>query len=66
MILSEADAETKWCPFALQMGRATPPNRPEVETNKLNCLAGECMLWAWADAEHTVGSCGLCPIIGER
>jgi len=65
MIVTEAEAKTKWCPMvrytcgmedsgANRFNMGTNP-RPEwgAEENpgKCRCIASECMMWRWFDGE---------------
>lgn len=63
MIVTEAEARTKWCPFArvsdteerpASVNRQWRDARPERGTN---CLASDCMAWTRTDLR--TGYCGL-------
>lgn len=70
MILTEAEARTKWCPFARVLVSkdltatglplvAAAVNRFGDEETKLEmavglCLGSKCMLWAWGDLEWEI------------
>lgn len=73
MILTEAEAKTKWCPMASYRNRGGPQ-----ADSKARCLASGCMAWRWlarkgpadieerknwplipnTNAEEPVGYCG--------
>lgn len=75
MMLTEAEAKTKWCPFAritLQHdGTNVSWNRICTDDDKLSltehvrCIASECMAWRWeggnppAPNHYKHGYCGL-------
>jgi hypothetical protein len=51
--MTEDEAKTKWCPFAMAPGASFALNRgPEgVANGRCMCLASACMAWRWdADA----------------
>lgn len=70
---TEAEARTKWCPFARREGdylSRQPVNRP-VDNNS-RCLASQCMAWRWTTEpldtryrqETGQGFCGLAGKVG--
>ena len=77
MILTEAEAKTKWCPFArelvhqLSSGAVIVNNRVAADAP---CMASGCMAWRWAQggdvfadgaakcpAGHFAEQCGCTP-----
>jgi hypothetical protein len=59
--MTEDEAMTKWCPFAMASGASFAVNRgPEgVANNRCMCLASECMAWRWKTDFEYDGHCGL-------
>ena len=59
MITTEAEAKTKWCPFA--------PSRSIDDERSVACVASGCMAWRWVLTEEdareasckATGYCGL-------
>jgi len=72
MLLTEAEAKTKWCP-QIRYGNEPGCNRnwtPEGAEMLVCCIASECMMWRWAaytivhglgapKEERAEGFCGL-------
>lgn len=65
-MLTEKEAKTKWCPYALTFGRVSQAGK-EVATGPQNrgyqmdaalvqclCLTSDCMMWRWARAVYRV------------
>lgn len=64
MILKEADALTKWCPFArhydVRNGEPVTVNRRDGKGDiDCRCIASDCMAWQWRDDTLRIGQCGL-------
>jgi hypothetical protein len=59
--MNEAEAKTKWCPFARYRVLNSSVNRSnDVRIpGPTLCLASDCMAWCWEDREDTEGYCGL-------
>lgn len=57
MIVSEAEAATKWCPFAI--ASHTDPRAVYDEHFNFNCIGSKCMAWSWVDYEDEVKSIGV-------
>ena len=65
--MTEAEAKTKWCPFAIVSDTDEPPVainrhwRDSAPERGTFCLASACMAWRHADPinEEQSGFCGL-------
>ena len=62
MIITEAEARTKWCPHTRVTNSASSSyNRWGVyQPKQISCVASDCMMWEWlrVDEKHK-GYCGL-------
>jgi hypothetical protein len=56
---NEADAKTRWCPFARVPVAVASANRDLSGKRQTgtNCIGTECMAWRWHSKRH--GYCGL-------
>lgn len=78
MIVTEAEAETKWCApnrvvatqtsFDSETGGYTSevinPQDGAAVTGRVHCIASECMLWQWFDARDGEDPRGFCGFSG--
>lgn len=62
MIVTETEAQTKWCPLA-KAQREEQSFASAVLGNHAaqvaRCKASDCMLWTWVDGYEEKGRCGL-------
>lgn len=65
--MTEDEAKTKWCPFAIASGKRFAINRaPEGEiNNSCKCLGTACMAWRWDYDEYGDASEGFCGLAGR-
>ena len=56
MILTPKQAKKKRC----RQNSLYHINGLGTKVHAMNCIADECMHWAWYDKENTKGYCGLC------
>lgn len=48
MILTEEEAQKRWCPFSrMMLGDNGAYNRDWRDINSTNCIASQCMAWRW-------------------
>jgi hypothetical protein len=67
MIVSEADARKKWCPFArVNTNNGCATNRYADEKagkdgrpHNSMCIGSECMAWQWNVMDGETGYCGM-------
>jgi hypothetical protein len=68
--MTEDEAMTKWCPFAMAPGASFALNRgPEgVANGRCMCLASACMAWRWNERIHFWGNAagGACSTVGDE
>ncbi len=60
--MTEEDARSKWCPFAITGYFGIALNRlhdPEPITRETCCIASQCMAWRWLNKASDNGYCGL-------
>lgn len=59
--MTEAEAESKWCPFARPDMTHITPNRDYDgrPTQGAYCIASHCMAWVMPDPDRSDGFCGL-------
>ena len=58
MLLTEAEARTKWCPHTRgiysgsafnRLGELSPGNPAELNPEVCRCIASDCMAWRWGE-----------------
>lgn len=59
--MTEEEAKTKWCPFAISAVQSGSVNRVffpsgkgmlNAEKESINCIGSACMMWRWNFTEH--------------
>ncbi len=72
--MTEEEAKTKWCPFALQIWKAADNNDLSMNRDGTGvptafCLGSACMAWRWsafAEGEEHAGNVhGYCGLAGK-
>lgn len=63
MLLTEEDAQRKWCPFAREMNDTDLPTTNG--SDQFTCIASKCMAWRWKGThlpdENEVDNTGKSP-----
>ena len=61
-MLTEEQAQTKWCPLVRVSQGPNRPQRIDEDTTEshLNCLASNCMFWRWSHQDNDGTPTGFC------
>jgi hypothetical protein len=69
MLLTEAEAKTKWCPMIREDGeRGSCGSNDPYQTSTNNCIGSNCMMWVWVLTSHSdeKDDCGECGLAQDR